>query len=298
MNTLSQFKKGDLLFRQGDASDHVLRVRSGEIEVLREIGTASVLLGHVRGGEWLGEMGVIEGRSRSATARAAADGEVEVLTARQFLEQVSSDPATARDLILRLILRLSIRLRSVEDIIAGDMLPFAHDRSPDGVGQAAPDAAIAADATISLTAHNDALRARIGATSIHVSKLPFVAGRIPVEGEVKPALRPDLVIEDEEHFRLSRQHFMSGDRLVVSDLGSALGTIVNGQPIGHHFMKELHPCIASKISFLRAAGIHPSNSWCPSVSRCFPFVPLQRSPLPSSLQQTSVIAIFPGRGVL
>jgi len=240
MNTLSQFKKGDLLFRQGDASDHVLRVRSGEIEVLREIGTASVLLGHVRGGEWLGEMGVIEGRSRSATARAAADGEVEVLTARQFLEQVSSDPATARDLILR----LSIRLRSVEDIIAGDMLPFAHDRSPEGAGQAAPDAAIAADATISLTAHNDALRARIGATSIHVSKLPFVAGRIPVEGEVKSALRPDLVIKDEEPFRLSRQHFMiarSGDRLVVSDLGSALGTIVNGQPIGHHFMKDAAP---------------------------------------------------------
>lgn len=105
MNTLSQFKKGDLLFRQGDASDHVLRVRSGEIEVLREIGTASVLLGHVRGGEWRGEMGVIEGHSRSATARAAADGEVEVLTARQFLEQVSSDPATARDLILRLSIR-------------------------------------------------------------------------------------------------------------------------------------------------------------------------------------------------
>jgi CRP/FNR family cyclic AMP-dependent transcriptional regulator len=49
MNTLGQFKKGDLLFRQGDASDHVLRVRSGEIEALQEIGTASVLLGHVRG---------------------------------------------------------------------------------------------------------------------------------------------------------------------------------------------------------------------------------------------------------
>jgi CRP-like cAMP-binding protein len=46
-------------------------------------------------------MDVIEGRSRSATARAAADGEVEVLTARQFLERVSSDPALASDLILR-----------------------------------------------------------------------------------------------------------------------------------------------------------------------------------------------------
>ena len=101
MTTLSQFKKGDLLLRQGDASDRVLRVRSGEIEVLREVGTTSVLLGHVRDGEWLGEMGVIEGRSRSATARAVTDGEVEVLTARQFLERVSSDPALARDLILR-----------------------------------------------------------------------------------------------------------------------------------------------------------------------------------------------------
>ena len=60
MTTLSQFKKGDLLFRQGDASDRVLRVRSGEIEVLREVGATSVLLGHVRG--WV----------RWASSRAAA----------------------------------------------------------------------------------------------------------------------------------------------------------------------------------------------------------------------------------
>ena len=99
MTTLSQYKEGDFLFRQGDASDRVLRVRSGEIEILREVGATSVVLGHVRDGEWLGEMGVIEGRSRSATARAVTDGEVEVLTARQFLERVSSDPALARDLI-------------------------------------------------------------------------------------------------------------------------------------------------------------------------------------------------------
>ena len=199
-----------------------------------------VLLGHVRGGEWLGEMGVIEGRSRSATARADADGEVEVLTARQFLEQVSSDPALARDLILR----LSIRLRRIEDKIAGDLLPFAHDRSPDGTDETASVAVIAEDATILLAAENEALHARIGAAAIHVAKLPFFAGRIPVAGEAKPLRRPDLLIEDEVPFRLSRQHFMiarSGDRLLVSDLGSALGTIVNGQAIGHHFMKDAAP---------------------------------------------------------
>jgi transposase-like protein len=77
-----------------------------------------------------------------------------------------------------------------------------------------------------------------------VAKLPFLAGRIPVAGEAKPLRRPDLLIEDEVPFRLSRQHFMiarSGDRLLVSDLGSALGTIVNGQAIGHHFRKDAAP---------------------------------------------------------
>ena len=138
MATVRQFKKGDLLLQQGDASDRVLRVTRGEIEVMREVGGDVVLLGHVRGGEWLGEMGVIEGRSRSATARAAADGEVEILTAQQFLERVSSDPELAHDLILR----LSIRLRRIEDKIAGELLPV-RDRSPDRANETTSDAVIA-----------------------------------------------------------------------------------------------------------------------------------------------------------
>ena len=64
-----EFRKGDVLFRQDHVSDRVFRVSRGEVEVLREVGSASVLLGHVREGEWLGEMGVIENRNRSATAR-------------------------------------------------------------------------------------------------------------------------------------------------------------------------------------------------------------------------------------
>ena len=92
MHTLRQFKKGDFLFRQGDASDRVFLVKSGEIEVWREVGADSVLLGHVRQGEWLGEMGVIEGRNKSATARASVEGEAEVFTVEQFLGRISTDP--------------------------------------------------------------------------------------------------------------------------------------------------------------------------------------------------------------
>jgi CRP/FNR family transcriptional regulator, cyclic AMP receptor protein len=245
-HTPSRFKKGDVLFREGDASDCVLRVRSGEIEVLREVGDASVLLGRVKGGEWLGEMGVVENRVRSATARAATDGEVEILTAEQFLDRISSDAALARELILR----LSIRLRSIEDKVAGDLVSFSPGRSLERGGGTAPSTAIAADAGISLTADSDVLRAQIGAAPIAIGKLPFVVGRAVVGDEAPPLRRPDLVIEDQEPFRLSRQHFMivrGGGHLMVSDLGSTLGTIVNGQAIGHHFMKD-------------AASLHRGNN--------------------------------------
>ena len=219
--TARKFKQGDILFRQGDESDCVMLVRTGEIEVLREVGAATVLLGQVRDGEWLGEMGVIENRNRSATARATGDGEVEILTAQKFLEWVSSDPPIARDLIQR----LSVRLREVEDKIAGDVAPFAHNSFQGGLEEATTDTVIADHLTISLTAQTDVLRFSIGAAPIHVEKLPFLVGRIPYSGEDKPLRPPDLAIKDAEPFRLSRQHFMiarSGDQLLVSDVRRVL----------------------------------------------------------------------------
>jgi CRP/FNR family transcriptional regulator, cyclic AMP receptor protein len=227
VNAVRKFKKGDVLFRQGDNSDCALRVCSGELEVIREDGNVFVMLGHAREGEWLGEMGIIEKRARSATVRATADGTVEVLTAQDFLDRVSHDPALARELILR----LSIRLRSIEDrIVAGTTLDSAT------VSVANPSIT-----SITLIAQTDQLRRQIGSTPIKVSSLPFVVGRVPAANESAAPRQPDLLVEDRKPFRLSRDHFIieyRDDRLVVSDLGSRLGTVVNGLPIGWDFMRD------------------------------------------------------------
>lgn len=240
MHTLKQFKKGEFLFRQGDYSDCAFLLRSGEFEVWRESGTRSVLLGHVRQGEWLGEMGVIESRNRSATALASASGEVEVLTAQQFLNRVSGDPVLARDLILR----LSIRLRDIEDKISEDLLGYSQDHSRDRTNQTAPEPNNMGEAKISIKAESAELRALIGEAPLPVTRLPYLIGRIPSEGTAGPSRAPDLLIKDSLPFRLSRQHFFiapgaSGYR--VTDAGSMLGTIVNGRAIGHHFAKDSAP---------------------------------------------------------
>jgi CRP/FNR family transcriptional regulator, cyclic AMP receptor protein len=195
----------------------------------------AVLLGHVRHGQWLGEMGVIENLNGSATARANEEGEV--LRAQNVLERVSSDPGLARELILR----LSIKLRGIEDKIAGELLGASHERAPD---QAASESGSANNIGISLTAESIPSRADIGAAPIQVTKLPFLTGRVPAEGEATPSPCPDLLVKDDIPFHLSRQHFMiarRGTGFVVSDVKSTLGTIVNGQAIGHHFAKDSAP---------------------------------------------------------
>ena len=230
-----EFRRDEVLFHQGSVTNCVLRIVAGEVEVLREIDGAFVLLGHARAGEWLGEMAAIEARSHSATARAITDCSVEVLTTQQFLDLITRDPQMARDVILR----LSSRLRLADDKIAAEALASVHDLHSER-GQR-PGADVVDRTTVKLTAKTDALRARLGAPAVPVDKLPFVVGRIHLEGEGVSALIPDLLIEDSPPFRLSRQHFMitrSGEQLLVSDLGSTLGTIVNGQAIGHHFMRD------------------------------------------------------------
>jgi len=240
MTTRIEFRKGGILFRQDSIAEHVLRVVRGEVEVLREIGGASVVLGHVREGEWLGEMAAIENRNHSATAYAVMDCVVESLTARQFMDQISSNPPLALDVILR----LSVRLRRINDKVAGAVVTSTGDIRTATGREDASDTGMTNHGAILLQAKTDALRERIGASAVPINRLPFVVGRIALNAEEIPSRPADLLIEDNPPFRLSRQHFMivkSGEQLLVSDLGSALGTIVNGQPIGHYFKSDAAP---------------------------------------------------------
>ena len=74
-------------------------------------------------------------------------------------------------------------------------------------------------------------------TPLELGDRPLVVGRRPAAAEELPPWQPDLELNDTAPFRLSRNHFTiekgeGGYR--VRDLCSTLGTIVNGEPIGHY----------------------------------------------------------------
>jgi CRP/FNR family transcriptional regulator, cyclic AMP receptor protein len=229
------FKEGEILFRQGDPSDFVLRIDSGSVEILRDVGDASIVLGSVVAGQFVGEMGVIEKRPRSATVRASTEVEAEEVGAQEFFQRVSADPAMAHELMLR----LSVRLREIEDKIADDLpLAQAMAESSDGLGQRVS----AGSFRLELAADTISLREKLGSQPIRVGQFPFVVGREAQRGERIPKRAPDLLLWDRHPFRISRQHFMiamSPTGLVVRDLNSSLGTTVNGQPIGSNFRSDV-----------------------------------------------------------
>ena len=233
--TRKSFHQGDLLFREGDPIDCVLKILKGRIEIIRERHAAAIVLGVVDAGQFIGEMGAIEHRSaHSVAARAVTDVEAEIIPVAVFLEEVVRAPEAARDLIVR----LSQRLHDAEDRIVSDEQPGGPPVPRDsGLGAHQPASGI------TLTAASPELRHQL-AEVVEIERTPYLVGRASLPHEPSGALKVDLQLLDREPLRLSRDHFAIMQRqgcLFIRDLHSHLGTTVNGRPIGDHFGTDEAP---------------------------------------------------------
>jgi CRP-like cAMP-binding protein len=231
-----RFGPGEVVFHEGDPSRTVLLIVEGEVEVAKAAGAGEVMLGTIGPGEFVGEMGVIEGRPRSATVRARGLVRGEMLERRLFLERVSRDPRLA----FGALLRLSERLHAADERLADAV---AH--SPDETHAPAADAvpAVAGDRLVLLAA-SDALAGRVPDEGVVIDRLPFVVGRRPASDERPPGGAVQLELEDTVPYRLSRRHFAvvaGAEGLAVRDDNSTLGTVVNGVAVGEQFPRSETP---------------------------------------------------------
>ena len=233
----THFAEGQILFREGDPADGVFRLLSGTVDILRELDGDPILLGSVGPVQFIGEMGVLEDRPRSATARAASEVQVEFLNPAEFLEQIVSSPQAARELIER----LCQRLREADDRIVDD--ERRSGQAHENWKVADSHTVVSSVNTVLLAAKYPWLQQQLQAR-FELSNLPFVIGRRPTAEEGPPLWQPDLTFDDIAPFRLSRNHLMIEQRdgsYHVRDLCSTLGTIVNGEPIGNHFRTDHAP---------------------------------------------------------
>jgi CRP/FNR family transcriptional regulator, cyclic AMP receptor protein len=84
----ASFQPGEVVFAAGDKGDKMYVIRSGEIEIERDGKVVETLLP----GGIFGEMALIDGSPRAATARAKTSCEVAPITEKSFLFLVHETP--------------------------------------------------------------------------------------------------------------------------------------------------------------------------------------------------------------
>jgi CRP/FNR family cyclic AMP-dependent transcriptional regulator len=106
---INEYDVSDVIFEEGSTGRELFVVLDGKVDIVKNTGASRTLIVTLGKGEFFGEMAVIDGSARSATAIAAATGtRVMRINHARFVYLVSQQPAFA----LMIMDALSKRLRA------------------------------------------------------------------------------------------------------------------------------------------------------------------------------------------
>jgi serine phosphatase RsbU (regulator of sigma subunit) len=116
---LIDLPSGAFLFHEGDIGDRFYIILSGQLEVIKALGSPEERLIHVRGaGEFIGEMSLFDPSSqRSAAVRAQTQSQVLEMCHDSFQELLQTHPLLA----YQVTRELSLRLRASDDATIQDL---------------------------------------------------------------------------------------------------------------------------------------------------------------------------------
>jgi CRP/FNR family cyclic AMP-dependent transcriptional regulator len=123
-DTLNSFARdypaGTVLFREGDVADYMYVVQAGEIEIQRRINDSDRVLAVLPAGEFFGEMAILSGRPRSATAVVRVPSRLLVIEPRTFEAMLRGKTEIAVRMIKTLAGRLERANQQIEILLLQD----------------------------------------------------------------------------------------------------------------------------------------------------------------------------------
>ncbi len=122
---------GEVLYRQGDPSDCAWLVEHGTVELVSVRGRREISHGVLGPGELIGELGMLDGAPRSATAIARGDAVLLAIEHDQFLDRLASGDPIVRTLVASLLRRT----RSIIASLPADTALPAEDVAIEDAGE-------------------------------------------------------------------------------------------------------------------------------------------------------------------
>lgn len=115
--TLCPMKKGDVMLHQGDPGDHLIILLDGTIRVSMVASNGrEIILDYLEPGSVIGEIALLDGGERTASATALGEGQFLKIGAKAFREALEKHPRMA----WRLLQEMARRLRNANNTIEGD----------------------------------------------------------------------------------------------------------------------------------------------------------------------------------
>ncbi|MCH2546070.1 MAG: cyclic nucleotide-binding domain-containing protein [Alphaproteobacteria bacterium] len=223
--SLRQISAGQIIFREGDESDKAYIIRSGKVEIFRQIKQGSLLLATLGEGEIFGEMGVLSELPRAAYASAATDVTVTEIHRDLFINHMTKQPEE----VILVVRALMERLRETNRSVA-TLMNKQSQFDVAGEGRKTPPIT-----RVIITPMSSFLELRMPKEGISTTSLPYRVGGLPLGVEPNPLDWNNLFVEDADNAIIARNHFAiqrGAEGLYISDRGSRTGTIVNGMSIG------------------------------------------------------------------
>ncbi len=107
------FKKGEIIFKEGDLGTEMFVIQKGKVEIKKRIGIEEKTLSTLEKGDFFGEMAILEGMPRTATAVAIEDTECIVINEATFDNMIKNNVEIA----VRMLRKLSKNLRHTTELL-------------------------------------------------------------------------------------------------------------------------------------------------------------------------------------
>ena len=105
---LLRYKNGDLVFKKEDIGNNFFIVKSGRIKIFSAIGPQKKkTFAYLQKGDFFGEMSLLGGKVRSASAQAMEESELLVISRKKFRELILQNPDFTLKLLHNLVERLT-----------------------------------------------------------------------------------------------------------------------------------------------------------------------------------------------
>jgi CRP/FNR family transcriptional regulator, cyclic AMP receptor protein len=183
------FSAGNVLFREGEHGEDMYVIQSGLVQIRRLVGGEERPLATLGRGEFLGEMAILNGKPRTATAVVLEDARCLVIDAATLEQMVVSNAEIA----LRLVKRLARRLDSADEMIQILLNPDPKARVLYGLKRHAENFAHNAKLGILVNISTDSLARAVGVESPQVHDVMSRLRRLRIAEEDDAG---DIVVTD------------------------------------------------------------------------------------------------------